>query len=153
MQHHVKLPTNREEIMKKLTALLITTILASSPALADWDSETASVKSSNSDFVATIDKTTSGNFNIFFMHNEDSCKSYGKASKVSHHRFNGVMVKFAKQCTSNGVISYFPRTAKGREFIINEFKIKNSVNLEGVEFSAKGFTKAYELFKFESTAI
>ena len=139
--------------MKKLTTLLLTTILSSAPAFADWDPEKASVKSSNSDFVAVIDKTVNDGFNIFFMHHEDSCNSYGDASKVSNHNFNGVMVKFAKQCTSNGVISYFPRTAKGREFIISEFKKKGSVNLEGIIFSAKGFTKSYELFKFESTAI
>jgi hypothetical protein len=139
--------------MKKLSTLLLTTILASAPSFADWDSETASVKSSNSDFVAIIDKSTLDEINIFFMHADESCKSYGNASNASNHNFNGVMVKFAKQCAGNGFVSYFPRTLKGRDFIVNEFKIKRAVNLEGIIFSAKGFTKAYELFKFESTAI
>ncbi|HHY0486659.1 TPA: hypothetical protein ACVU4X_003296 [Vibrio parahaemolyticus] len=59
---------------------------------------------------------------------------------------NGQPVKFHIRCEMN-VFWYYPETADGLSFIMNEFEHKNSVKVGSSVFSAIGFSAAQEKLK------
>ena len=87
------------------------------------------------------------------------CKNKGKAEKRTLV-VNGKSVKALSICVNNN-LSVIAETGKGREFIINEFRMKNWVELylditasRPINFSANGFVfREKEYIKLKRDAI
>lgn len=83
-----------------------------------------------------------------FMYDSDCEKDDGNITSHNPLKINGVLTRYNQYC--DGSRRYFlPATDAGREHVINEFKMKNFVEVTTHDetfrslFSAKGFTAIY----------
>lgn len=136
--------------MKSWGHLLLISLLSSNAAFAS--SEVWTNSSIDSDwgemFRAVVFQSISGNKNVGLVFSSDSCKGFeDKVLRAPSYNINNVAVQTSAQCIDDGKRMDFPRTAAGRDYVVNEFKRKNSVTYEqdGIKviFSANGFTKSY----------
>ncbi len=78
---------------------------------------------------------------LYFMDYTKTCY-YTSGKTESIFNVNGQNVKFEPRC-SNGKTIYLAKSKAGSDYVLNEFKRKNSVKVGEWVFSARGFTKAY----------
>ncbi|WP_066018335.1 hypothetical protein [Endozoicomonas atrinae] len=73
-----------------------------------------------------------------------SCFSVNKDETELVLRVNDQPVKFIMQCSDQiGFMHWYPTTAEGDAFVIQQLKTKMLVDIQGTEFSAHGFTDAF----------
>ena len=103
-----------------------------------------------------LNRSTSGNTSGFVYANTD--KSYINITMTSYikggcniepyvHTFavNGVDVRMDLRCMDRETLMAHPLSNRGYHYMVNEFKTKNSVNVGGVIFSAKGYNNIKRL--------
>ncbi|WP_461535186.1 hypothetical protein [Spongorhabdus nitratireducens] len=109
---------------------------------------------------ATLSESVAGDLSVYIeKYDEDKCD--GSNEDVSNHEpvyINDVLVKMSQACNGSW-FTIFPSSDKGRDYLINEFKVKRNVIIESYQneykllFSAKGFSKSLKLQKLNKLAI
>lgn len=98
--------------------------------------------------LANLYKNGEGDMNIGIYFKSENCPRYSDSvNRADPININGVVVKTYMQCIQPGVGMNFPSTDAGRIHMVNQFKISKSVDISGVVFSAKGFTKEFNRIK------
>ncbi|AUW38442.1 hypothetical protein AL543_21015 [Vibrio mimicus] len=97
---------------------------------------------------------------VYFQFWEEECSSLLGDGVQAHDpiKVNGQLVRMLQSCDGKWR-TIFAASDKGRDYIINQFKKKNFVELKGYDdsykllFSAKNFTKLFNLKVSSSAAI
>ncbi|MCG9699624.1 hypothetical protein L1D19_05695 [Vibrio natriegens] len=134
--------------MKKMVVTLA--LLFSSYVSANWDvnQNGVAVQSASNDFDSlAILEFVDGTYYVSFIdtsyHEVNSeCEEHDSTIR----EINGQPVKLHTVC-DRGVSRHYALTDKGREFVINELKTKNSVKFGDDTYSAIGFSAALEKLK------
>ncbi|MBE4074644.1 hypothetical protein [Vibrio parahaemolyticus] len=133
--------------MKKLTLILM--LLITSNAYANWDINQNGVAIQQAQMgalAAAILEYTDGIYSVSIV-DGTQLQMGAKCEEVQAVReVNGTPIKLYLAC-ENGMQRIYGMTSKGREFILNEFKTKNSVTIGNTEFSAVGFSSALHELK------
>ncbi|MGL4518663.1 MAG: hypothetical protein ACRCUJ_02890 [Phocaeicola sp.] len=59
---------------------------------------------------------------------------------------DGVGVRMGSECnTGNWMVSWYPETAKGNNYLLSIFEQKNTVVVDGKKISAVGFSKVHRM--------
>ncbi|MCU8247206.1 hypothetical protein M2G90_20440 [Vibrio vulnificus] len=100
----------------------------------------------------TLFQNVSGGVNIGLTFPSDDCVDFeDRVLKAPSYSINGTLVKSYAQCIGKGKRMDFPATDAGKEYVISQFKQKNTVvyGQDGFEitFSAIGFSAVYENYK------
>ncbi len=108
---------------------------------------------------ATLAISHAGNIRVYLKALQpDHCAEYGE--RILDHDplyVNGTLVKYSQQC--HGEWNYFhATTAKGSEYLVEQFRTSRSVEVRTVEdisfvFSAMGFIDAYNEYTNLSDAL
>lgn len=130
--------------MKKLITLF--TLLFASQAFASWDVNQNGVAvevSKNRPFSMAILEYAEGVYLVSFFEKKigEKCESGEVVREV-----NGQLVQLLDLC-DRGSSRYYGKTEEGREFILNEFKTKNSVKVGSTVYGAIGFSAALSKVK------
>ncbi|EHD2271104.1 MULTISPECIES: hypothetical protein [Vibrio] len=107
-----------------------------------------------------IGVSKAGDMTVYFQFWEEECSSLLGDGVQAHDpiKVNGQLVRMLQSCDGKWR-TIFAASDKGRDYIINQFKKKNFVELKGYDdsykllFSAKNFTKLFNLKVSSSAAI
>lgn len=126
--------------------LIICCCFLSTSALANWEKLNESFMSVDSGlgvFEMVVGKTDKG-YMIFFLVRNAQCEG---DMRVGGFKIYDKTLPGIHRCDVNGDLMMIPSTQVGQDYTINEFKLKNTVEIGGIEFSAKGFTKNFNELK------
>ncbi|HII4310703.1 TPA: hypothetical protein ACY4PQ_001732 [Vibrio parahaemolyticus] len=133
--------------MKKI--VILTVLLVASYANANWDINQNGVAiqpAERGELSAAILEYTNKTYSVSIVQGDPLQSGMECDESKSVREVNGTPVKVYIGC-DNGMQRVFGVTDKGREFIVNEFKTKNSVVIGSAEFSAIGFSAALQKLK------
>lgn len=102
---------------------------------------------------AVMYKDVGGDTNVGFVGEEGKCTGFGEPFNVRPHSVNGQMVRFSKQCVSDNMALFYATSVVGGEFIREAFFKNRIVSVDGIKFSALGFSAAYNQIQNDFLAI
>lgn len=108
---------------------------------------------------AVLYRTVKEGAGIGFIFDDKADACFGATNRFESDsvRVNGTLVKMFVECISADKTLLSPRTVKGTNFIIHQFKRSNFVEVTiwggEITYSAKGFTKLYNQFNNERAGI
>lgn len=111
--------------------------------------------------VVKVGSSTSGKQRIYFEtinwsngEFKNTCSGEMEATTIKVNNQNVTFHRWCNKETFDGqqfnVLSFSPVTGKGLDFVVNQFKTKNTVTVDGVKYSAKGFTKVWNSYGGDS---
>lgn len=141
------------EMKSKVISISLCLIFSSSTFASSkiWSNEGIDSNIS-SEVKVTLFQNLRGSVNIGITFPSDDCLEFEeRALTAPSYSINGTLVKSYAQCIGKGRRMDFPATDAGTEYVINQFKQKNTVvyGQDGYEitFSAIGFSAVHEHFK------
>ncbi|EGR0299628.1 TPA: hypothetical protein I7272_07850 [Vibrio parahaemolyticus] len=135
--------------MKK--TLFLFALLFTSQAFAEWslNQNGVAIEPSSNDFqsLAILEYSIENDqYFVSFMDTSQIGETSDCDERQAVREINGQLVKLVAMC-DRGAARYYGQSDKGRSFIMNEFKTKNSVRVGDTNYSAIGFTAAMNLVK------
>ncbi|MGD1467182.1 hypothetical protein [Vibrio harveyi] len=135
--------------MKRL--FILGTLLFTSQAFASWDMNQNGValEPSTNDIssMAILEYSVEENqYYVSFMDTMQLNSNTNCSRSDSVWEINGQLVNVSSMC-DRGASRFYGSSDKGREFILNQFKTKNSVKVGNTTYSAMGFTAALKKIK------
>ncbi len=147
---------------------LVVALAFSFPALAEGETEAWYLsngdellvqESLHQSLYALLSVSEANEVSVYLFFDDEDCLT--ESGDIYDHNpllINNQLVKISQYCDEERRY-FFPSSKKGRDYLINEFKRRNVVEVKSHDesfrtlFSAKGFTKLYREIVFDSQAI
>ncbi len=78
-------------------------------------------------------------FPVFISYDSD-CKGFDvKVKPAKSSSINGKLVKMVVQCHQDSFSAYYPKTAKGQEYLRLQLRTKNKLTIDAFTFNTEGY--------------